>query len=416
MLSRHHYYYLPISIFIFIWFLTYLLYFFSPLKFYDVQSQTHFTILFSLLLVIVGYLYIRLFSFSEDIAIYSVSKIKRKISLNYNYLLLIILLLNIIIIVSAAIFLYSLAQERGGILEYFINPIRARQLIVETTVQSGWTILLGVTSYGMNLIVMSSILSGILFCSKYTYHKTFSFVSIILTIFISIVNFSRYSLITPTLMWLFSAFFISYYFEHHRRKSLFKQLMIVLIIFVLIFSLFSYVIISLRHFTDEENIGKTYILQANYYLAGNIVGLDRYFMRDDPFLWGRGIFRTIYKWIVRIGVSDEHDVLGYNYEFVKIASQYGTNTYSYIRTLYEDYGVIGLFILSFFWGIFSGMLAKSFITKFSLLKLYFIIIISLAFSLSFFGFYFVNITRVIYEILIFSMADLYFRKKRVYHF
>ena len=176
----------------------------------------------------------------------------------------------------------------------------------------------------------------------------------------------------------------------------------------------SFILLSLRQFTDTESqIEKKYIEQIQYYVTGNVVGLDQFLKSDLPFHSGKGISRTILKWFSRIGFIDESSVLETKYNFVKISPVLISNVYSYIRPLYEDFGVYGLLIFSLLWGIITAGATNALLNKFSLTNLYLVVALTFAMFMSFYGFHFLYLSKIIYDILTIYLISKFIRLFRV---
>lgn len=400
MISRQTYFYFPISMFALSWFIVLAVYKFSPINLYPVADRTLIFIIISLVSVISGYFLYRIYFIEANNPQMIKRTVVQPIEFNYSKFFILSLVLNMIILVSLIIFTKLIAEERGGIVNYFANPIMSRRLIVEGTKLKGWNLPQAIASYGVSLVVIGNMIGGILFTSEKKLHKIYSFFPLLLGVAFSIVNFSRYALITVTLHWAFAIFFTTYFLNGKSKKKNLQQLFIMILVLILLFLAVSYVLVNLRQFTDSESqIEKKYIQQIQYYISGNVVGFDQYLKQDLPYLWGKGLSRTILKWFSRIGLVDKSSVLETKYNFVKISPVLVGNVYSYIRPLYEDFGVYGLLIFSLLFGGISAAVTNALLTGFNLIRLYLVVAITFAMFMSFFSFHFIYISKILYDVI-----------------
>lgn len=406
MISRQTYFYFPLSAFLLSWIFIFTLFQLSPIQLYEVEPSTLFILLASIILIVLGFVFYRLFFMDSNWLIERQIHKSMFIEINYHKLSVFILGLSLIVAVAVVINTYLIASERGGFVKYITNPILSRKLVSDLASGKDWKLIYSLSGYGVSMNFIGNILGGLLFASEKKRHKLLSLIPVFIGIVIGLLNFSRYTLVYSILLWLFSILLVTYFLEEERQKSTLKQLLFISIGFVVTFFFISYLIITLRFFTSSESeIRETYFLQLNYYLIGNVIALDRFFEQDLAFHWGGSLFRSILKWLARLGLWDEGAVMEANYSFVKIDHNLVMNTYTYIRVLWEDFGLAGLLPGSFIWGFFSAYTMKRFLDKFSLIRLYFGVIIIIALFLSFFGFFFVAISKIIFEaaiVIVFS--------------
>lgn len=406
IVNRQTYFFSPLFLFLSVWTAIVIIHQVSPVHLYSISPGTIFISVASIISLGFGYIFYRIYYSDIPIHLFSGSE-NQIIEINYKKILIFVISLNIIVGISLYFYLIYLAEERGNILRYFLNPIMSRMLVVKTMKEENWNFTLALASYGTSLNIVNLVMSGILFTSKKIIYKLISLGSLILGIAISLINFSRYSLIYMILNWILSMFLFSYWLGQDRRKKILKSmLIIVLVSIILIFTAF-YVIISMRYFTvTETEISKTFTEQLFYYVTGNIVALDIYLTHDHTLLHGKGVFRSITKWLSRIGLMDENAVISWKYNFVKISPQFISNVFSYIRPLYEDFGVYGLLILSFLWGFFTAKILDNYLLNFSLVKHYLSVFLSFSFLMSFYGFNLLGITEILYFVIVFKILEL----------
>ncbi len=413
MISRQTYFYLPILIFGGVWSVVLIMFQLSSLGLYHISFETVILLFSSIFMVFMGYFLYRFYFMGKTIYFYIESN-NQEIRINYRYLSYLLLLVNILLVISLIVFTIVVAQERGGIIDYLANPVLSRRLITELGRQGKWDIKFSLATYGTNIIIISLLLGGILFTSKKLSHQLVAFSSPFLGIIYGIITFSRYALVYSLVFWLLSTLFVSFFLNSKERKRVTKLIGYIFILFTLIFLLLSYLIINLRLFVaSQRDIQKIFFQQLNYYIIGNVVGFDQFLRHGLNLEWGASIFRSIYKWLVRFGIWDDLKIIETNYNFVFISSKIQTNTYSYLRVLYEDFGVTGLMSFSLAWGVISAKIADYFLRQFTLLRLYLIVLTSFAFFISFFGFYLVALSKIFLDIVLIFIIQIFFKGKLI---
>jgi hypothetical protein len=97
-------------------------------------------------------------------------------------------------------------------------------------------------------------------------------------------------------------------------------------------------------------------------------------MLSNPiFTHGASGFRSLFKWLARLGLLDPQSVIGVNNPFVAIGSWTKVNTFSFAKTLYEDFGIFGLLIGNVIWGGITRHAIQKLMNHFSLVNLFFVV-------------------------------------------
>ncbi len=270
---------------------------------------------------------------------------------------------------------------------------------------------MSLAGYGVNLIVLSSIIGGMLFSSRSVIQKLISFLPLLFAILVSLVYFSRYVLFSTISFWILSSFYYSLYLKKTHRNQNIRNLAILSVFSSIVFLSLTYLIVNLRHFTSGE-IGELFIFQLYSYIIGNIVGLDKFFLSDYELLWGLGIFNSVLKWLARIGLVEEN-LVDISSPFTNIGLTV-TNTYSYVKSFFVDFGLVGLWILSFVWGNLTAFISSKFIHHFSFSKLFWMVVFTFSLFMSFYGFYLSSISTIIYWLITIKIFETLFMK-RIYN-
>ncbi|MCB1176913.1 MAG: oligosaccharide repeat unit polymerase [Leptospiraceae bacterium] len=398
-MNFRNYFYLPVNLFSISWILVFVLLFFIPPTYYKPSSTTLFIVTASIFSVILGYIFYRLFFINHQLG-FSISENYKIAIINFEKLFILVFLFSIFTTIAIYVMLSVLSEARGGLANYFANPIMSRQLVAAANEGKNWSLTLALASYGGSLVHILCVLGGMLFLSQKIHHKIISILPLIIGILYGISTFSRYTLITLISYWLLTVIFFSYYVNPELRKKAFVNLAIIFLILSVLILFAFYLIVALRSFTSHKSIFDIFLEQLYYYIVGNVIGLEQFFDQFKSFYWGTGIFRTVFRWLERLDLIENIVVPSTRFNFVKISPALHINTYAYIRPLYEDFGTIGLLFLSLIWGMGTAKIMRSYESKFTLFRLYSVVVFSYALIMSFFGFYLLYISKIIYELLI----------------
>ena len=143
------------------------------------------------------------------------------------------------------------------------------------------------------------------------------------------------------------------------------------------------------------------------YISGEIVALDKYLSTFRDYSYGKVLFQNIIKWFVRLGIYDESTLVSYYFNFVKVSKLHQVNTFTYIRPLFEDFGLPGIFFIPYMLGIISGFFYKKIFKKFSFKLLCINTYIFFTIVMSFYNFALINIFNLVLLLMIMVLLDKY---------
>ena len=414
----------PTILFIFIWIVVFAMYLFNPFSYYEIRTFTFLILTLSIFSVVLGMVLSTLYYRKGKIVIISSQSIDDSFKFNLPLIEKMILTTSLIALVGVIINVKLLSEKAGGLVDYFRNPIIARAIVVESygKISTGWNILQSFANYLINFNYLGSILGGIVFALKDK--KRFIGFIPLLSVFIHVIStFQRYFFVYNFSLWLFTMLTVSNLYSGNKKKKIVKKVLRVGIYILAFFILFSLTLISIRvSFTTKgiktEKINE-WILESNYsYVAANVVTLDRFLIKGpDMFYHGGSIFRNILKWFARVGLWDEERVREARYEFRKVSPKikHYYNTYTFIRQPYEDFGIVGVVVISFLWGAIGNWLYQSIRRKFSFLRLYFVGVFLFSYFLSFYTFAMQTITLFLYMgVLIWTIERFIIKPGHIY--
>ncbi|MDD5765168.1 MAG: O-antigen ligase [Candidatus Marinimicrobia bacterium] len=404
--DQHHYFtsfsasLLPLCSFIFIWGGVFFLYFTSPFKYNQISPRGWIYICGSLLSFIIGYILHGVLVI-DKISIYrnlSENDIKPIIYIFQEKIKYTIFVLSLLVIIGSVWKLKILGGYVGGIIEYLKNPIRARYYVTLSSgnIVQGYSIYDTFASYLINFNIVNNLLGGLFFVISRK-RSLIGWIPLVLATVVSIITFQRWLLLFSICIWVVSGLYIPLYLTTDENCRAYKKIKIAILFLSIVFAVFVVMLLTLRMDLKTEVVGQisisvSDIIKKNLhsYLVGNVVNFDNFIHRFHDYHYGTSILRNIFKWFARIGIYNADAVIPTGYEFSNVGF-ISLNTYSYMRIFYEDFGTIGLMILSALWGLFSHWIIMIYKARFSLYRLFFVCLIFHAIVMSFFSFSLLNI-------------------------
>lgn len=401
------YSYFPLFLFLSVWTLVI---FFTTARWYNaytVSTDTWVLLFIGLYAFITGYLIFALYdrSFTKlDFAI-------KPITIDEERIALTLIILFIISCLGSFLVMKTLGDYVGdGFSTYTNKPISIRRAYVE--IQSNPLIPAPLSyklgSYLINICFVANMLGGALLTSPKKI-KWVGLLPFIASVLYSISIFGRFALITSIAFYFISFVIVSFYKEHNERLRLLRNISIAGLIMVLcLYYLFYYIVLA-RYSLGldlQEYFNKT----IYFYFSGGIPALNDFLNSDIKHSYGTSSFRSVLKWLARFGIWPEEDVYSSYDKFTKVSPTISINTYTYIRSLYIDFGLLGVISFSFAWGAGLKIVLKKVYQNFSALKLYILIILIFSSLMTFYSFYFESISVVFFWMLPLLIFRKHFNK------
>jgi oligosaccharide repeat unit polymerase len=328
---------------------------------------------------------------------------------NERVLINTIFILSFIALIGLFLKLKILSDYAGGFYEYLENPIRARFIVSQNIgkVVEGYSFFETFTSYIANVNILGLILGGILYViGKRRY--IICFLPVIIGILWSIITFQRWILLFSLTLFVVSSGYVSFFLPVELKRKMVKRIIKTGMFITVLFIVFTVFLLSVRldieSSSDSKDLVEIIFKSVHSYFVGNIVNFDKFLQNPHNYSYGTSLFRTLFKWFARAGLYDENLVIKSNYEFRWIGFTY-INTYTYLRTFFEDFGYLGTVVISFMWGLITYGVVHSYLKKFTLFRLYFVGMFIHAVLLSFFSFALTNLLLIAYILLLIMLIN-----------
>ena len=131
-----------------------------------------------------------------------------------------------------------------------------------------------------------------------------------------------------------------------------------------------------------------------WYITGPLAAFNEFvttFHGDHQ--WGQSMFLPLYKWLCRFHLAQEVEV---NFYGEKVLVPYMSNVYTYLRNVYEDFGVLGVAIVPYILGWAAAAIRTRARRHFQFLNLYLVLLLFILFS---FYNYFLSSNQIYLQVL-----------------
>jgi len=377
-------------------------YYSEPFPIRHVRTDTLLLFLLAIGSFIIGYL----FSILNGRGFFEKENRHTFIKIDYQKLRNVNVTLILLSILGMFIAIREIGLMAGDSMIFFSNPYKVRVIVTSMGRSAEYvpTLLYKLGSYLINLGIISAFSSALLITD--TKFRISAFAPFFLGILSSLIYFSRYLLLSYILFFIISIFLLLSYLPEDLKQKTKKRFLSIIFISILTGIAISAIIILARNFYLDK-FGELLGKQVYYYITGGLATFDSYLIHGHQFFtYGLSMTRGLNDWFIKFGLLDASSVpQGAGHEFVKVAPQMLMNTYTFTKTIYEDFGTIGLAFVPFLWGYISCATILKFLQKFSWIKLYFSTILIFSMIMSFFGFYLEGISVIVFRaILVYALG------------
>jgi oligosaccharide repeat unit polymerase len=174
-----------------------------------------------------------------------------------------------------------------------------------------------------------------------------------------------------------SYLYMHYVYRARTSREVFKHMVIPPAALVILFALIEVILQKGQTYHREGRLAG-FIFSLYWYMASPLAAFAE-FMKDydQTYFVGQSLFFPFYKWLYRLWLVPE-PTLGPRMEMIYIP--YPANEYSYLRNVYEDFGLLGAAIVPYGLGVLSAGMRTSAKAFLPYLNLYLIVLIIIIFS------------------------------------
>jgi len=409
MIRKGLFLYSPALVLTITWLITLFLYFINPFNLEEIRAYTWFVMLSGLACIYLGFFTAKLLAdrfvleptvFSTETYPFDVDKLRT-----------LLIILTILSFIGVVVKMYMFVQQVPSLDMFLTNSREVRKIFIRVESGEGINVpLYKFFSHMASLGGLSIIIAGTL--SNIKKNTIITIMPLFVSAIYSVMTLQRVYFIKHYVLWLASAFLFVYFFPRAMQKLAFKKFLKKIFFAVFIAGFFLLFVLIIRALFDLGVTTDKVINSFYFYIAGNVFLLDKYLMIDQSYFLGTSLFRSFAAWFVGFGLVEEGALIAPHYEFYKIYNTFG-NTFSYIRIPYEDFGIIGVIIVSYIWGWVGYYSTRILLKQFSFLKLGFSAMVLLSFFWSFYGFAWTHLTAILLMFFQLWLVDVVFvhRKK-----
>lgn len=409
MLLDYLYKYLPLCIFLGIWGIVFFLYNLQLYNIYPASSETILLILYGILAFTLGYLFLAIYDIKD------ISLPQRSLDdiIDPKGLFLIVLMLSLITFLGASLIFIAVSKELGGYDVYFRIPIAVRNQIVAYQLDplNPPPVLFILGNYLINIGFAGTLFGGVLFALKS--RLRFWGIMIVISFFAaSLVTVGRYTLFNSLFFFVLAYVLSAYFLSKDRRRKKLIEIVIYTGLFVVLLSLFTVFLMEIRTTISTQNAIKEFALKTSYlYVTGGVTALDNFLSQDFSFVYGQSSFRSLFKWLVRFDLWPESNLMYVHEPFTNVTPSIRMNTYTFIKSFYEDFGITGVLLLSFSFGAACKLANYYFLRSFSFIRMSILLTLSFTAMMTFYSFYLHSVTTALFRVLMVALVQYIFLKK-----
>jgi oligosaccharide repeat unit polymerase len=208
--------------------------------------------------------------------------------------------------------------------------------------------------------------------TRYAYLGGFLLISLA----IGITNLSRYET-TVNVLYLVLAYGLVCSLDRHAEG---RRLLRILVPLAAIFALFFVIDVLLHKSAEYGRLNRLhgFLYHLYWYIASPLAAFNEFLVTfDGRHDHGLHMFFPFYKWLCRFGLTPEVDISLYN-EFVLLP--HAANVYTWLRSLYEDFGLFGVTAAPYALGLAVSALKPRATAYFQHLNLYLVLLVFAFFS------------------------------------
>jgi oligosaccharide repeat unit polymerase len=200
---------------------------------------------------------------------------------------------------------------------------------------------------------------------------------LLISLTVGLTNLSRYE-VTVNILYLVLAY--AFMYARDRRRKIRRALADLLLPLVAVAALFVAIDLLLRKgatYASSDAL-RGFLFSLYWYIASPLAAFDEFLANfDGTYHFGQSTFFPLYKWLCRFDLAPEPDLLVYGQmTFIP----YPANVYTWLRTLYEDFGVLGVAVGPYVLGWVTAAVRTGACRSFPFLNLYAILLVLILFS------------------------------------
>ncbi|MFN2157434.1 MAG: O-antigen polymerase [Anaerolineae bacterium] len=325
-----------------------------------------------------------------------------KATLACGVLALLLCTLRLVIVVARSEFtLPQLASNldllRGRLVDYVNSGVNRTRLT---------TMAISITS---SLTSLGFVLLGLLLYvgrrrSRYVYLTLF----LLLSLALAVLNLSRKGFMVDLLFLTLSYLWAHHLYRLKKNAEVLRNLLVPAACIAVLFVVIE-LLLGKSHLYNPRDRIAGFLFAIYWYTSAPLAAFGEFLTSwKGDYLMGQSLFLPLYKWLTRLGVAPPSTVALYAN---KLYIPHMVNVYSYLRNIYEDFGIFGVAIVPYLLGWISSALRVRANLLLPYLNIYLILLVMIVFS-----FYnYLLVTNQFYLQAFFGLAFFRFRLQGLEH-
>ncbi len=237
------------------------------------------------------------------------------------------------------------------------------------------TMLISVTTslFSVGFVLLGVFLATSRSAVRYLYLCGFLLVSLA----IGLTNLSRFEVTVHILYIIFAYCFACRWRDPSERRSALVGILIPFAAAVVLFVAIEFLLRKGGNYAQSDRL-RGFLFSLYWYLASPIAAFNEFLSNfDGHYRWGQNMFFPFYKWLCRFDLAPETDLSVYG---DMIFIPYAANVYTYLRSIYGDFGVVGVAVAPYALGWLTAAVGAKAAHHFHYLNLYLVLLVLIVFS------------------------------------
>jgi len=265
-------------------------------------------------------------------------------------------------------------------LDLLTHPVRLRQqlvLFISTSIfeVNHITMLISVTSslFSIGFVLLGVFLALSRSIVRYVYLCGFLLVSL----GIGLSNLSRFEVTVHILYIILAYCFACHWRDPSERRNPLVGILIPFIAAAALFIVIEFLLDKGGNYAQPGRL-RGFLFSFYWYLASPLAAFNEYIANfEGHYRLGQNMFFPFYKWLCRFGLAPETNLSVYG-DMINIP--YAANVYTYLRNIYDDFGVLGIAVAPYTLGWLTAAVRAKAAHHFHYLNLYLILLVLIIFS------------------------------------
>jgi oligosaccharide repeat unit polymerase len=194
---------------------------------------------------------------------------------------------------------------------------------------------------------------------------------------IGFLNLGRKEVTVNILFVALSYLFVHRIYRIRRTSEVIRDLLLPPLVLAVLFVAIELLLRKSQAYERETRFAG-FLFSLYWYIAAPL-GAFAEFMKTNTqgYLFGQSMFFPIYKWLCRLHLMPESTVSVLS---EKVYIPYGANVYSYLRNIYEDFGLVGVAVVPYVLGALMAGLRRRAEAFLPYMNLYLVLLVLIIFS------------------------------------